>query len=184
MRCSRWPSRSCWGERALGEGGALGRDGAAIFGAAGGGGAAIRGIGRGAMAGCCGGGAGRNAGAAGRAIAGGGAGRAMAGGGAGRAMAGGGAGRAMAGGGAGRAMVGGGAAGRAAGGPCPFSWADEVPLAAIAETPRKNAAKRTPSGSMIVAPRYFFGRPTASMREFRNRSPIDGRCGFATQAGG
>ena len=35
MRCSRWPVRSCCGGRALGEGGALGRDGAAILGVAG-----------------------------------------------------------------------------------------------------------------------------------------------------
>jgi hypothetical protein len=160
MRCSRWPVRSCCGGRAPGEGGALGRDGAAILGVAGRGGAAMCGIGRGAMAGRCGGGAGRNAGAAGRAIAGGGAGRAMAGGramaegGAGRAMAGGGAGRAMAGGGAGRAMAGGGAAGRAAaaGGPCRCScWADAPTLAATTETQRRNAVKRSPGASMIVA---------------------------------
>src|SRR6266849_9684967 len=106
------------------------------------------------MAGRCGGGAGRNAGAAGRAMAGGGAGRAMAGGGAGRALAGGGAGRATAGGGAGRAMAGG-AAGRAAGaGGAALlgSWAYAPVLAAITETLSRNAAKRTPGGSMIALP--------------------------------
>jgi len=164
MRCSCRPIRSCGG-RTLGEGGAVGREGAAvlgavgregaaILGAAGRGGAAICGIGRGAMAGRCDGGAGRNAGAAGRAIAGGGAGRAIAGGGAGRAIAGGGGGRAMAAGGAGRATAGGGAAGRAAaaGGPgllC--SWADETTLAATTVTPRRNAVRRRPGASMIVA---------------------------------
>jgi hypothetical protein len=80
----------------------------------------------------------------------------MTGGGAGRIMAGGGAGRAMAGGGAGRTMAGGGAAGRttAAGGPGLFTcWADESTLAATIETPRRNrnAVKRRPSASMIVA---------------------------------
>jgi hypothetical protein len=151
MRCSRWPIRSCRGGLAVAAGGALRRDGAVIFGAAGRGGAAICGVGRGAMTGRCCGGAGRNAGAAGRAIAGGGAGRAMAGG---RAIAGGGAGRAIAGGGAGRAMAGGGATGRtaAAGGPVLFiSWADEPALAVTVEMPRRNAVKRMPSASMIVA---------------------------------
>ena len=71
-------------------------------------------------------------------------------------MAEGGAGRAM-GGGAGRAMAGGeaGRCGTAAGAPLLGSCADEPTLAAIMaiiETPRRNAAKRTPNGSMIVAP--------------------------------
>jgi hypothetical protein len=51
-------------------------------------------------------------------------------------------------------MAGGGAAGRAAaaGGPGLFSsWADEPTLAATIETPRRNAVKRWPSASMIVA---------------------------------
>ena len=92
------------------------------------------------MAGRCGGGAGWNAGAAGR------------------AMTGGGAGRAIAGGAAGRAMAGGGAAGRAAGatGPCPLcSWADELTLTAITETPTKKAAKQTSRGSMLAAPQWL-----------------------------
>jgi hypothetical protein len=139
MRCSRWPIRSCCDGRSLREGGALGREGAAILGAAGRCGAAMCGIGRGAMAGRCGGGAGRNAGAAGRAMAGGGAGRAMAGGGAGRAMAGGAAGRAA------------GAAGAA----LPGCWAYEPVLTAIIaimETLKRKAAKRTPGRNMIAAP--------------------------------
>jgi hypothetical protein len=142
MRCSRWPIRSCRGGLVVTAGGALRCDGVVIFGAAGRGGAAICGVGRGAMAGRCCGGAGRNAGAAGRVVAGGGAGRAMAGGGA------------IAGRGAGRAMAGGGTTGRtaAAGGLGLFmSWADEPPLAATIETPRRNAVKRRPSASMIVA---------------------------------
>ena len=137
--------------------------GAAICGAAGRGGAAIRGAACGAMAGRCGGGAARNAGAAGRAIAGGAAGRAIAGGGpAGRAMA-------------------GGAAGRAAGaaappGPWPLpSWANEPVLTAIAETPRKNAATRTPArkhdlNSLVLR------RPEMSTRKRRNRSLLSLIC--------
>src|SRR6266404_6135868 len=101
-------------------------------------------MGRDAVAGRCGGGAERNAGAAGR------------------AMTGGGAGRAIAGGDAGRATAGGGAAGRAAGaaGPCPlWSWADELTLTAITETPTKNAARQTSRGSMIAGP-WYVGSPT------------------------
>jgi hypothetical protein len=147
--------------------------GAAICGAAGRGGAAKCGAGRGATAGRCGGGAARNAGAAGRAIAGGGAGRAMAGGAAGRAMAAGGAaGRAMAAGGAaGRAMAAGGAAGRAAGpppGPSLRSWADAPTFAAITETPRRNAARPTPRGSMIIAPRWFWSPTTFNAQAQRS----------------
>ena len=128
--------------------------GPATRGAAGRGGAAMCGIGRGAMAGRCGGGAGRNAGAAGRAIAGGGAGRAMAGGAAGRAIAGGAAGLAA-----------------AAGGPGLFcSWADASTLAAITQAPSTEAAKRTPTRSIVIAPRSLFGCPPSSTRERRNRS--------------
>ena len=107
-------------------------------------GAAIRGAACGTMAGRCGGGAARNAGAAGRAIAGGAA------------------GRAIAGGAAGRAIAGGGPAGRAAGAagpPGPLrSWEDEPVLTVSAETPRKNAATRTPDGSMISTPSCFVAR--------------------------
>jgi hypothetical protein len=100
-------------------------------------------------------------------------GRAMAGGDAGRVIAGGDAGRAIAGGGAGRAMAGGVAAGRAAaaGGPgllC--SWADEPTLAATTETPRRNAVRRRPGASMIVATCQLLGRPSLSTRDRRNRS--------------
>ena len=156
MRWSRWPIRSCRDGLVLAAGGALGLDGAEIFGAAGHPGAAISGVAGGAMAGRCCGGAGRIAGAAGRAIAGGDEGRTMAGGGAGRAIA---------GGGAGRAAAGGGATGRtaAAGGPGFVScWADEPTLAATIETPRRNAVKRRPSASMIVATWQLFSRAAQS----------------------
>ena len=185
MRCSRCCARvsicSLRDSRSAAAGDAPGRDGAAMRGsgcrvmagrcggvarwisgrgattrgAAGRDGAAIRGGACGAIAGRCIGGAARNAGAAGRAIAGGAAGRAIAGGAAGRAIA---------GGAAGRAIAGGGPAGRAAGaapppGPWPLpSWADEPVLTAIAETPRKNAARRTPRGSMIATPSCFVAR--------------------------
>ncbi len=207
MRCSRCCARcsirSCRAGRALKTGGAprrgcaamcgIGRGtmagrcrgaaapwrnsgrGPATRGAAGRGGAAMCGIGRGAMAGRCGGGAGRNAGAAGRAIAGGGAERAMAGGAAGRAIAGGAAGLAA-----------------AAGGPGLFcSWADASTLAAITQAPSTEAAKRTPTRSIVIAPRSLFGCPPSSTRELRNRSfsrlaPrfFDWHCDFATQGNG
>ncbi len=147
--------------------------GPATRGAAERGGAAMCGIGRGAMAGRCGGGAGRNAGAAGRAIAGGDAGRAMAGGAAGRAIAGGAAGLAA-----------------TAGGPGFFcAWADEPTLAAITQAPSAKAEKRTPTRSIMVAPRSLFGCPSSSTRERRNRSPSRPaprlwRCDFATQDNG
>ncbi|XSC47987.1 hypothetical protein ACF1BQ_023430 [Bradyrhizobium sp. RDT10] len=96
-------------------------------------------------------GAARNAGAAGRAIAGGAAGRAMAGGAAGRAMAGGGAA------GAGRAAGAAGPPGPPPPGP-PRCWADEPVLSVSAETPRKSAAMRTPSGSMISTPSCLVAR--------------------------
>jgi hypothetical protein len=182
MRCSRCCARcsirSCRDGRALKSGGAPRRNsgrGPATRGAAGRGGAAMCGVGRGAIAGRCGGGAGRTAGAAGRTIAGGGAGRAMAGGAAGRAMAGGAAGLAAAAG--------------AAGGPgLLWSWADAPTLAAITQTPSTEAAKRTPTRSIVIAPRSLFGCPPSSTRERRNRSPsrpaacfFDWRCDFATQ---
>jgi hypothetical protein len=82
-------------------------------------------------------------------------------------------------------MAGGGAAGRAAGaaGPGLFcSCADEPMLAAITETPRKNAAKQTPRGSIDRAPLKLWSPANLNARAHKSFAfDFCRHCDFATQ---